>query len=92
MADFVTSDPLAFRSLREANLLKWILGMTSTLSRMHYGEKKLASFELFQGLPDEAVETYSKQCLWQNHDAHQILIRAVSDRVESAGWGFPTGL
>jgi CRP-like cAMP-binding protein len=41
---------------------------------MCYGEQKLANFEIFQGLPDEVVETYSKQCLWRRYDAHQTLI------------------
>src|SRR3954471_23072162 len=63
-----------FGSLEEINPVRWRFSMMSTLSQMRYGEQKLANFEIFQGLPDEVVETYSKQCLWRRYDAHQTLI------------------
>jgi CRP/FNR family transcriptional regulator, cyclic AMP receptor protein len=48
--------------------------MTSKLSRMRYGEQSFADFEIFQGLPMEAVQIYSKRCIWKHFENHQILI------------------
>jgi CRP/FNR family transcriptional regulator, cyclic AMP receptor protein len=48
--------------------------MTSKLSRMHFGEQTLAGFEIFQGLPMEVLQSYSKRCIWKRFEAHQMLI------------------
>jgi CRP/FNR family transcriptional regulator, cyclic AMP receptor protein len=48
--------------------------MTSKLSRMHFGEQTLAGFEIFQGLPMEVLQAYSKRCIWKRFETHQTLI------------------
>jgi CRP/FNR family cyclic AMP-dependent transcriptional regulator len=48
--------------------------MTSKLSRMNCGEQGLADFELFQSLPVEVVQAYSKRCVWKRYETHQTLI------------------
>jgi len=41
---------------------------------MHCGEQGLADFEIFQGLPVEAVQAYSKRCAWKRFETHQTLV------------------
>jgi CRP/FNR family transcriptional regulator, cyclic AMP receptor protein len=48
--------------------------MTSKLSQMRFGEQTLAGFEIFQGLPMEVLQAYSKRCIWKCFEKHQMLI------------------
>jgi CRP/FNR family transcriptional regulator, cyclic AMP receptor protein len=48
--------------------------MTSKLLQMRNGEQSLVNFEIFQGLPQEAIQAYSKRCAWRRFEAHQTLI------------------
>jgi CRP/FNR family cyclic AMP-dependent transcriptional regulator len=48
--------------------------MTSKLSRIQCGKETLETFEIFQGLPVEAVEAYSKRCAWRRFETNQTLI------------------
>jgi len=48
--------------------------MTSKFSRTCCSEQTLVSFEIFQGLPDEAVQAYSKRCFWRRFAKNETLI------------------
>jgi CRP/FNR family transcriptional regulator, cyclic AMP receptor protein len=48
--------------------------MTSKFSRTCCSEQTLASFEIFQSLPDEAVQAYSKRCFWRRFAKNETLI------------------
>ena len=48
--------------------------MTSKFSRTCCSEQTLASFEIFQSLPDEAVQAYSKRCFWKRFAKNETLI------------------
>ena len=49
--------------------------MTSKLSRVRSGKETLENFEIFKGLPAEAVDAYSRRCVWKRFETHQPLIR-----------------
>jgi CRP/FNR family cyclic AMP-dependent transcriptional regulator len=48
--------------------------MTSKHSRVRCGKETLETFEIFKGVPAEAVEVYSKRCAWKRFETHQALI------------------
>src|SRR3954452_7965354 len=50
------------------------VGMTSKLSRIRHDKETLENFDIFQGLPLEAVEAYSKRCVWKRFETHQSLV------------------
>jgi CRP-like cAMP-binding protein len=48
--------------------------MTSKHSRVRSGRETLENFEIFKEVPAEAVEIYSKRCVWKRFETHQALI------------------
>lgn len=48
--------------------------MTPKHSRVRSGRETLEAFEIFKGVPAEAVEIYSKRCVWKRFETHQALI------------------
>jgi CRP-like cAMP-binding protein len=43
-------------------------------SRNRCGIETLESFEIFQGLPAEAVASYSRRCIWKRFETRQTLV------------------
>src|SRR5688572_23938057 len=54
--------------------IEWRCGMTPKHSRIRCGIETLENFEIFRGLPAEAVESYSKRCTWRRFETRQTLI------------------
>jgi CRP/FNR family transcriptional regulator, cyclic AMP receptor protein len=49
--------------------------LSPKLSRVRSGKETLENFEIFKGLPGEAVDAYSRRCVWKRFETHQPLIR-----------------
>jgi CRP-like cAMP-binding protein len=48
--------------------------MTPKPSPIRCGKETLEAFEIFQGLPVEAINAYSKRCTWRRFETHHTLI------------------